>query len=208
MADLSQPPMEVAVPYTIGVIEELDVNSDNASDPEYPSYGLTGDVSYFGLSFDQEDISSGIRGDVGNVSWLDNDRIAFDLWSFGFDLPGSEVVSWIGVIDLTQQSVSLNSRSPGWSNPTGDELGNLVVTEQPCNYFVMKCEDRSRIVTVDSQTLLPIHELEVDGNIADMDLVSGWLLITLSDGRMGTIDFTTGAFSVIADGITHAVWTE
>ena len=193
-------------PYTIGVIEELDVNSDNASDPEYPSYGLTGDVSYFGLSFDQEDISSGRRGDVGNVSWLDNDRIAFDLWSFGFDLPGSEVVSWIGVIDLTQQSVSLNSRSPGWSNPTGDELGNLVVTEQPCNYFVMKCEDRSRIVTVDSQTLLPIHELEVDGNIADMDLERGWLLITLTDGRMGTIDFMNGEFSVIADDITHAVW--
>ena len=63
-------------------------------------------------------------------------------------------------------------------------------------------------MTVDSHTLLPIHELEVDGNIADMDLVRGWLLITLTDGRMGTIDFTTGAFSVIADGITHAVWTE
>ena len=195
-------------PYTIGVIDEFDVNSDNASNPEYPSYGLTGDVSYYGLSFDQGDISSDIRGFVGDVSWL-NDRIAFDLWSFDFDLPGSKVFSWIGVIDLTQQSVSLNSRSPGWSIPTGDELGNLVVTEQPCNYYVSTCEqDSSRIVTVDSQTLLPIHELEVDGEIADMDLVRGWLLITLTDGRMGTIDFTTGAFSVIGDGITHAVWME
>ena len=153
--------------------------------------------------------SSGIRGFIGNVSWLDNDRIAFDLWSFDFDLPGSKVFSWTGVIDLTQQSVSLNSRSPGWSNPTGDELGNLVVTEQPCNFYVGTCDqDRSIIVTLDSHTLLPIHELEVDGNIADMDLVRGWLLITLTDGRMGTIDFTTGEFSVIADGITHAVWME
>ena len=63
-------------------------------------------------------------------------------------------------------------------------------------------------MTVDSQTLLPLHELEVDGKIADMDLVRGWLLITLADGRMGTIDFMTGEFSVIADGITHAVWME
>ena len=196
-------------PYTINVIENLDVNSDNASDPEYPSYSLTDGINYFGLSFDQEDISSGIRGFVGDVSWLDNDRIAFDLWSFDFDLPGSKVFSWIGVIDLTQQSVSLNSRSPGWSNPTGDELGNFVVSEQPCNFYVGTCDqDRSIIVTVDSQTLLPIHELEVDGNIADMDLERGWLLITLTDGRMGTIDFTTGEFSVIGDGITHAVWME
>ena len=63
-------------------------------------------------------------------------------------------------------------------------------------------------MTVDSHTLLPVHELEVDGEIADMDLERGWLLSTLTDGRMGTIDFTTGAFSVIADGITHAVWME
>ena len=195
--------------YPIGVIEEFDINSDNASDPEYPSYNLTGYSSYYELSVDQEDISSGISWFVGNVSWLDNDRIAFDLWSFDFDLSDSEVFSWIGIIDLTQQSVSLNSRSPGWSIPTGDELGNLVVTQQPCNNYLSTCEqDHSRIVTVDSQTLLPIHELEVDGNIADMDLVRGWLLITLTDGRMGTIDFTTGAFSVIADGITHAVWME
>ena len=194
--------------YPIGVIEEFDVNSDNASDPEYPRYSLTGSSSYYELSVDQEDISSGIRGFVGNVSWLNNDRIAFDLWSFDFDLPDSEVTSWTGVIDLTRQSVSLNSRSPGWSIPTGDELGNLVVAQQPCDYFVMKCEDHSRIVTVDSHTILPIHELEVDGNIADMDLVRGWLLITLTDGRMGTIDSTTGAFSFIADGITHAVWME
>ena len=101
-------------PYTINVIENLDVNSDNASDPEYPGYSLTGDISYFGLSFDQENILSGIDGFVGGVSWLDNDRIAFYLWSF--DLPGSEVFSWIGVIDLTQQSVSLNSATLLWSN--------------------------------------------------------------------------------------------
>ena len=197
-------------PPPIGVIEEFDVNSDNVSDPEYPRYNLTGSSSsYYKLSFDQEDISSGIGGFVGNVSWLDNDRIAFDLWSFDFDLPGSELFSWIGVIDLTRQSVSLNSRSSGWSIPTGDELGNLVVTQQACRKYPSTCDqDRSRIVTVDSQTLLPIHELEVDGNIAEMDLVRGWLLITLTDGRMGTIDSTTGAFSVIADGITHAVWME
>ena len=195
--------------YPIVVIEEFDINSDNASSPEYPSYGFTGDQSYYGLSFDQEDTSSGIRGVIGNVSWLDNDRIAFDLWSFDSNLPGSDVFSWIGVIDLTQQSVSLNSRSPGWSTPTGDELGNFVVSEQPCNFYFGTCDqDRSIIVTLDSHTLLPIHELEVDGNIADMDLVRGWLLITLTDGRMGTIDFTTGEFSVIADGITHAVWME
>ena len=195
--------------YTINVIENLDVNSDNASDPECPGYSLTGDISYFGLSFDQEDILSGIDGFVGNVSWLDNDCIAFGLGAIDFDLSESDVTSWIGVIDQTRQSVSLNSRSPGWSIPTGDELGNLVVTEQPCNFYVSTCEqDSSRIVTVDSQTLLPIHELEVDGEIADMDLVRGSLLITLTDGRMGTIDFMTGEFSVIAYGITHAVWME
>ena len=195
--------------YTMNVIENIDVNVDNASDPEHPFYALTGDYSYFGLSFHHEDSSSDLRGHVGDVSWVDNDRIAFDLWSFDLDLSDSGLFSWIGVIDLTQQSVSLNSRSPGWSNPTGDGLGNLVVAEQSCDSLVGACEqDRSKIVTVDSQTLLPVHELEVDGEIADMDLVRGWLLITLTDGRMGTIDFTTGEFSVIADGITHAVWME
>ena len=195
--------------HTINVIEDFYIDFDNASDPEYPYYSLTGDHSYFGLSFDQEDISSDIDGFVNNVSWLDNDRIAFDLWSFDFDISDSELFSWIGVIDRTQQNVSLNSRGPGWSIPTGDELGKLVVTEQPCNFYASACEhDLSRIVTVDSHTLLPIHELEVDGEIADMNLERGWLLITLTDGRMGTIDFTTGEFSVIADGITHAVWME
>ena len=95
----------------LGVIEEFDVNSDNASDPEYSSYNFTGCGSYYGLSFDEVDIYSGIRGDVGNVSWLDNDRIAFDLWTFGYDLPDSEVVSWTGVIDLTRQSVWRLKRS-------------------------------------------------------------------------------------------------
>ena len=172
--------------HAIGVVE-FNPYFDN-SDPDYPIYSLTGDRNLYRLSFDQEDFSSGIDGFVRNVSWLNNDRIAFDLWTF--DLLGSEVFSWIGIIDLTQQSVSLNSRSPGWSIPTGDELGNFVVTQQPCNYYVSTCDqDRSRIVTVDSHTLLPIHELEVDGEIADMDLVRGWLLITLIDGQMGTIDF-------------------
>ena len=195
---------------SISVIEEFVINSDNASDPEYPGYSFTGNRSYYRLFFDQNEIAANIHGDVGNVSWLDNDRIVFDLYLFGqHDLLSLEVLSWIGVIDPTQQSVSLNSRKPGWSNPTGDGLGNLVVAEQPCNFGVSTCElDSSKIVTVDSHTLLPIHELEMDGNIADMDLERGWLLITLTDGRMGTIDFTTGEFSVIADGITHAVWME
>ncbi len=199
----------IAGPYTMNVIENLDVNFDNASDPERPFYSLTGDRSHFGLSFDQDDILSDTYGIVGDVSWLDNDRIAFDLWSFDFDLSDSDLFSWIGIIDQTQQSVLLNSRGPGWSNPTGDGFGNLVVAEQPCNFYVDTCEQaHSRIVTVDSHTLLPMHELEVDGEIADMDLERGWLLITLTDGRMGIIDFTTGEFSVIADGITHAVWME
>ena len=196
--------------YPISVIDSFDVNSDDAFHPEYPSYSSAGDQTNYGLLFDQDDISFGNRAEVGNVSWLNNHRIAFDVFIWHSGLSDLEVVSWIGVIDLTQQSVSLNSRSPGsgWSMPTGDELGNLIVTEQPCDYLFIKCEDRSRIVTVDSHTLLPIHELEIDGNIADLDLVRGWLLITLTDGRMGTIDFTTGEFSVIADGITHAVWME
>ena len=191
--------------HTIGVTE-FDVGLDK-SDPDFPFYSLTGDTDLYSLSFSEDDTSSGIDGFVRNVSWLDDARIAFDLWSF--DQLASEVFSWIGIIDLTQQKVSLNSHFPGWSMPTGDGLGNLVVAEQRCNYFVSTCDQaKSRVVTVDSQTLLPIHELEVDGEIADMDLLRGWLLITLTDGRMGTIDFTTGEFSVIADGISHAVWME
>jgi len=196
-------------PDAVSVIEEFGVSTDDKSHPEDPRYKFTGEVRNYGLYFNPDEISSDLRGHVGDVSWLDNDRIAFDLWSFDLDLSDSGLFSWIGVIDLTQQSVSLHSRSPGWSNPTGDGLGNLVVAEQSCNSLIGTCElDGSRIVTVDSQTLLPVHELEVDGEIADMDLVRGWLLVTLTDGRMGTVDFATGEFSVIADGITHAVWMD
>ncbi len=173
----------------------------------HPFFSLEQDSNLFTLSFDPKDSYSGVDAFVKNVSWLDEARIAFDLWSSNSF--GSEVFSWVGIADLAQQSALMNSRGPGWSIPVGDELGNLVVAQQSCNYFVSTCDQvLSKIMTVDSQTLLPIHELEVDGEIADMDMVRGWLLITLTDGRMGTIDFITGEFSVIADGITHAVWME
>ena len=179
----------------------------DTSDPDFPFYSLTGQSEFYELFFDQSDLSSGVDGFVRNVSWVDNNRLAFDLWSIG--ISDSEVFSWTGIIDLTQQSVSLNSHGPGWSMPSGDKVGNLVVAEQQCNYFVSVCNhDRSKILTIDSRTFTPIHELEIDGEIADMDLVRGWLLITLTNGQMGTVNFATGNFTVIADGISHAAWME
>ena len=41
-----------------------------------------------------------------------------------------------------------------------------------------------------------------------MDLVRGWLLVTLTDGRMGTLDLADGTFAVIAEGVRNAVWQE
>lgn len=93
--------------------------------------------------------------------------------------------------------------------PTGDGSGNLVVAEQSCGYRIERCEaTRSTLLVIDSRTLLPIHEIVVDGAIADMDLTRGWLLVTLTDGRMGTINLINGTFTAIAEEITYAVWME
>ena len=61
---------------------------------------------------------------------------------------------------------------------------------------------------VDSQILAPVYEVEVEASIVDMDLVRGWLLVTLVDGRMGTLDLSDGTFNVLANGIRNAVWQE
>ena len=88
----------------------------------------------------------------------------------------------------------------------------LVVVEQACNRIngtINSCvSDRAKIVVLDSNSLAPIYEMVVDGNVVDMDLHRGWLLVTFSSGQMGILDLVDGSFSPVADEITNAVWAE
>ena len=59
---------------------------------------------------------------------------------------------------------------------------------------------------LDPETLVPVYEVSVSDNIADMDLSRGWLLVTLSNGQTGTFDLADSTFTSIADGITNAGW--
>ena len=96
--------------------------------------------------------------------------------------------------------------------PRGDRLGNLVVAEQECGRYLLFASEcigwPAKVVVVDSGTLVPLYEVDVEDPIADMDLVRGWLLVTLVDGRMGVLDLADGTFNVLAYGIRNAVWQE
>ena len=191
---------------------DFDIELNSGVPGEYPDfYSLRNRNKFFILALHHEDHSNNISGIINNVSWVDGDQIAFDLWSYTTLDSGirSWIGTWVGIIDLKTRSTSLNSRSQGWTLPTGDAFGNLVVVEQSCSYLIERCEATySTLLVIDSRNLLPIHAIVVDGAIADMDLTRGWLLVTLTDGRMGTINLINGMFTVIAEQITYAAWME
>ena len=179
------------------------------SDPDYPYYSLKDPVTFYSLSFGFErgsEDSSERLGYILGVGWVGDDKIGFELWS---NEGNSHLYPSVGIVDLELQSVVVRSRGPGWMIPTGDDSENLVVAEQACRRIGDSCEaEASKIVVLDSTTLMPIHEVTVDRAIADMDMVRGWLIVTFSDGRMGTINLIDGSFSAVADGIVNAVWME
>ncbi len=141
---------------------------------------------------------------VSGVSWLDAPNLAAQLWRYS----EGEWMSWVVYVD-SESKVTINSRGSGWMFPTGDDSGNLVVAEQPCTAPLFPCSaTEARIVIVDVPDLTPLHEVKIDGVVADMDLVRGHLLVTLSDGRIGTLAIAEGRFNVITQGVRRAVWQE
>lgn len=181
--------------------------SYNDSDPSYPSYQQVGDVSHHTLALDDGGEGALNRTSfVYRTTWVADNIIAVGIWTAKGD---AGWLPWLAVIHLDSGFVEANARGAGWMHPTGDQLGNLVVAEQRCFGYLSRCTGSpSKVVVVDSQTLVPVYEVEVDNVVVDMDLLRGWLLVTLVDGRMGTLDFTDGTFTVLADGIRNAVWQE
>jgi len=181
--------------------------SYNDSDPSYPSYQQVGDVSYHTLALDDAGEGTLNRHSfVYRTTWMADDVIAVGIWTSRGE---SGWLPWVAQIDLDSGPVVANSRGVGWMHPTGDQLGNLVVAEQQCFGYLSQCiGSPSKVVVVDSETLVPLYEVDAEDTIVDMDLVRGWLLITLVDGRMGTLDLSDGTFNVLADGIRNAVWQE
>ena len=154
--------------------------------------------------FLQADSEVGGSDFVSSVSWLDAPNLVAQLWSYR----EGESTSWVAYID-SESKITINSRGSGWMFPTGDDSGNLLVAEQRCPELWQPCDTAdARVVVVDVPDLTPLHEVEIDGAVADMDLVSGHLLVTLTDGRMGTLDLADGTFNVIARGVRRAVWQE
>ena len=141
---------------------------------------------------------------IGPVSWVDAPNLAFQL----LVKDEQQRSSWVGYLN-SEHKITLNSRGRGWTLPAGDQFGNLVVAEQQCTELLRACDgSRARIVVVDPPQLAPVYEVEINGAVTDMDLVRGWLLVTLADGRMGSLDLADGTFNVIAQGIRNAVWRE
>ena len=177
----------------------------DSSDPKYPYYWLLGDVFYHHLVL-EEGGSSSLRWSVGRSSWVGGDDIVVGFWTI---LSGLGWYPWVAKISPGGGAAASNARGSGWMLPTGDRLGNLVVAEQECLPYLAECIGLSaKVVVVDSETLAPVYEVEVEDPIVDMDLERGWLLVTLVDGRMGNLDLADGSFSVLADGIRNAVWQE
>ena len=182
--------------------------SYNDSDPSYPSYQQVGDVSYHTLALDDGGEGALNRTNVlYRTTWVADSVIAVGIFTARGE-PGW--LPWVAVIDLDSGPVAANARGEGWMLPTGDQLGNLVVAEQLCFViYISQCIGSSaKVVVVESETLDPLYEIEVDDTIVDMDLERGWLLVTLVDGRMGTLDLSDGTFNFLADGIRNAVWQE
>ena len=183
----------------------LDLNYDDASDPSSTNLGTSGDISFRYLT-SSEGGDTRPNSFATRTTWVGGDVIGLGIWTLMED---RRFFSWVLLIDLNIGPVAANARGFGWELPTGDELGNLVVAEQRCFLFKTLCMGLpARVVVVDPQTLVPLYEVEVDDTVVDMDLVRGWLLVTLVDGRMGTLDLSDGTFNVLANGIRNAVWQE
>lgn len=182
----------------------LDINYHDAPDRSRPSFDTSGDVSYHHLTTDEagEPAPSCF---ASRTSWVDGNSIALGVWTI---MEHQGFFPWVVLIDLNVGPIAANARGSGWMLPTGDQFGNLVVAEQHCFlFFKSECIGLpAKVVVVDSETLAPVHE--VDDVVVDMDLERGWLLVTLVDGRMGTLDLANGTFTVLADGIRNAVWRE
>ena len=178
----------------------------NTSDSANTFYELQDSGIDYPIKFRDNDASN--RGSfVSKVDWVGDYNVVFELHRH--DEAHSMWLSWIGYIDLAKKSVIVNSRGVGWTLPAGDQLGNLVVIEQECGNWLEKCAPfPASVVVVDSETLNPIYEVAISQSVADLDLVRGWLLLTLTDGRVGTFDLATGTFTAIAEGIRSAVWQE
>lgn len=150
--------------------------------------------------------SPNVGGFVYDISWVGDDKMAFELWTTGL-YPG--LYPFIGLIDITSQTITFKSRGEGWTRPTGDAQGNLVVAEQRCTQTPETCDTgEAKIVVLDSDALTPIYEIPVNENVIDMDLARGWLLVTYANGQTGTLDLADGTFKPIADSIVNAGWME
>ena len=181
------------------------VISYDDSDPSHPFFTTAGDVSYHHLMLG-DDAGSSPNSFATRTSWVDGNSIALGIWTLMED---QGFFPWVVLIDLDIGPIAANARGLGWMLPTGDQLGNLVVAEQHCFGYLSECiGSPAKIVVVDSGTLVPLYEVEVEDTIVDMDLARGWLLVTLVDGRMGTLDLADGTFNVLANGIRNAVWQE
>ena len=183
----------------------LVISYDDDSDPSYPFFASGGDVSRHHLMLeDGEDCN--LNSFATRTSWVGGHAIALGIWTVMDD---QGFFPWVVVIDLDTGPIAANARGSGWMLPTGDQSGNLVVAEQHCFGYLSECVGSpAKVVVVDSETLVPLYEVEVDGVIVDMDLVRGWLLVTMVDGRLGTLDLADGTFAVLAEGIRNAVWQE
>ena len=179
----------------------------DSSDPNHPYYRLLGEVLYHHLVLEEGGAST-LRWSVGRSSRIGGDDIVVGIMTI---LGDRGWYPWVAKISPDGNAAESNARGSEWMLPRGDRLGNLVVAEQACvpiPYLAGCIGLSARVVVVDSETLAPLYEVEVEEPIVDMDLVRGWLLVTLVDGRMGTLDLSDGTFNVLANGIRNAVWRE
>ena len=180
------------------------VISYDDSDPSHPFFETAGDVSFHHVMLGDENPS--LNSFATRTAWVEGNSIALGIWTLMED---QGFFPWVVLIDLDNGPIAANARGLGWMLPTGDQLGNLVVAEQHCFGYLSECiGSPAKVVVVDSGTLVPLYEVDVEDTIVDMDLVRGWLLVTLVDGRMGVLDLADGTFNVLASGVRNAVWQE
>ena len=188
------------------------VLSEMASDRGYAYYEAFEGLPYHHLVLDSSRASNQ-RWDFGRSivvrsTWVGEDAVAVVVQTF---VEGLGEYRWLAKVNLDESATVSNARGLGWMLPAGDQQGNLVVAEQFCHGWRSTAAcigSPAKVVVADSETLDPLYEVEVDDTIADLDLVRGWLLVTLDDGRMGVLDLADGTFNVLADGIRNAVWQE
>lgn len=180
---------------------------DMDSSPSF--FYLESDPTFLTFSLDLEEGPYTLAS-VSELSWVGDSKIAFELWTeSAHPYQPVEWYPFIGLIDISSHSVVLKTRGAGWTLPTGDAGGNLVVVEQACMTMINRCSSNdTKIVVLDPDTLAPVYEVDFDRNIVDVDLARGWLLVTFLDGQMGTVDLADGSFAPIADGIVNAGWME